>query len=368
MDRPPSQLLREPPRVFVGRERELQAIATAFENGASVVGIFGAGGVGKTALANEYIARNSGAFPAGVALFPGSTLDDPEALLRHALPDAAHTRGLMVVEYAEAITHDRERILTLPDALPNLRMILLSRVPVFEPTRGRRAIELGGIDFSATLELLRAYGVDANADIVRDLLAEWNGRPLLARLLGEFSEQGLDLDDIASGLGDFEQPGILGPDGLPLRPESEDERRLVIEISEVNDELLRILRTDPQFIRNVNPRKFEQIVAEILSRLGYEVRVTPESRDGGFDISAAKKETVGSFLYLVECKRYTPPNKVGVGIVRSLHGVVQAARATAGLVVTSSFFTKGAQEFRESVAHQMQLKDYVGLQHWLRNV
>jgi restriction system protein len=68
---------------------------------------------------------------------------------------------------------------------------------------------------------------------------------------------------------------------------------------------------------------------------------------------------------LVECKKYAPKHKVGVQIVRALHGVVQQKRATAGLVATTSYFTRGAKEFRQELAHQMQLADYVELQNWL---
>ncbi|MCE5319179.1 MAG: restriction endonuclease, partial [Parachlamydia sp.] len=116
---------------------------------------------------------------------------------------------------------------------------------------------------------------------------------------------------------------------------------------------------------SLDPRKFEELVAEMLSQRGYEITLTPPSKDGGLDMYAARKDDLGSFLYLVECKRYTPPTKVGVSIVRSLYGVVQQKQANGGIVVTSSFFTKGAKEFQENVPHQMHLRDYLALQKWL---
>jgi restriction system protein len=110
---------------------------------------------------------------------------------------------------------------------------------------------------------------------------------------------------------------------------------------------------------------FEEVVADLLSRQGYEVTVTPASRDGGKDIYAAKKDIVGSFLYIVECKKYSPDDRVGVGLIRQLYGVVQAEKATAGIMATTSFFTKGAQEFQSRVAYQISLQDYFGIQKWL---
>ncbi|MBU1723414.1 MAG: restriction endonuclease, partial [Gammaproteobacteria bacterium] len=95
---------------------------------------------------------------------------------------------------------------------------------------------------------------------------------------------------------------------------------------------------------------------------------TPASKDGGKDIYAARKDHLGSFLYVVECKKYAPDNPVGVGLIRQLNGVVQAERATAGILATTSFFTKGAKEFQARLSHQIGLKDYVGIQEWLDTI
>ncbi len=112
-------------------------------------------------------------------------------------------------------------------------------------------------------------------------------------------------------------------------------------------------------------RKFEELVAELLEKQGYSVKLTPPSKDGGFDMYAAKHEVLGQFLYFVECKRYAPPNKVGVQVVRALHGVVQQQRANAGIIATTSFFTRGAKEYQDEMKYQLQLRDYVELQKWL---
>ena len=81
----------------------------------------------------------------------------------------------------------------------------------------------------------------------------------------------------------------------------------------------------------------------------------------------AKSTTcVGEHLYLVECKQYAPERPVGVEIVRSLYGVVEEKKATAGLVITTSHFTKGAMAFRDKLSHRMSLKKFQELLQWLR--
>ncbi|HEY8730571.1 MAG TPA: restriction endonuclease, partial [Candidatus Limnocylindria bacterium] len=85
----------------------------------------------------------------------------------------------------------------------------------------------------------------------------------------------------------------------------------------------------------------------------------------GKDLYAAKRDDLGSFLYVVEAKRYSPSESVGVRFVRSLYGVVQQERATAGLLITTSYFTQDARRFQETVEHQISLRDYAALVGWL---
>jgi restriction system protein len=109
-------------------------------------------------------------------------------------------------------------------------------------------------------------------------------------------------------------------------------------------------------------------VAELFNREGWEVILTPPSKDGGKDLYVAQKVGVGSFVYVVECKKYAPENPVGVSIVRALYGVAQAEKLAGGIVATTSYFTRGAREFQQAVKYQMSLADYVDLVQWIRRV
>lgn len=142
---------------------------------------------------------------------------------------------------------------------------------------------------------------------------------------------------------------------------------IVAEITTVSEGLLRKLSEEPKLLYELSPRLFEEVVAEMFERQGYNVTLTPISRDGGKDIYVATKNMLGSFLYLVECKKYSPDNPVGVGLVRQLYGVVQAEKATAGILATTSFFTKDAKEFQQQLAYQLSLQDYFGVQQWLKD-
>lgn len=141
---------------------------------------------------------------------------------------------------------------------------------------------------------------------------------------------------------------------------------LRLQIAQVNEELVKHLAANPQALHSLDPRRFEELVGELFRDLGYEVILTPRSRDGGVDIRAIHKSSVGTLLYLVECKRYGPQQPVGVEIVRSLYGVAAAERATCGVLATTSYFTKGAKEFAKTLQYQLSLRDYSDLMVWLK--
>jgi restriction system protein len=150
--------------------------------------------------------------------------------------------------------------------------------------------------------------------------------------------------------------------------EGEQKRRLLVVSHEVWDDLIQELARHPQLMRAMTPRKFEELVAELLSRKGLKVSLTPHTRDGGRDILASLDSAMGDHLYLVECKRYAPDRLVGVELVRHLYGVVEIERATAGVLVTTSSFTSGARDLERTINHRLSLRDYDDLVIWLKSV
>lgn len=157
---------------------------------------------------------------------------------------------------------------------------------------------------------------------------------------------------------------ILDSLGNPIS----DISNIRIDVSEINDCMIKELSKNPTDLYQLSSRRFEELTAEILMRKGYKVELTPATRDGGKDIYAAHKDDLGSFLYLVECKKYDPTHKVGVKVIRDLYGVLSKEKATYGIVVTTSDFTKPAQEFQEDVKFQMSLKNFDSIQKWLCDV
>ncbi len=221
---------------------------------------------------------------------------------------------------------------------------------------GRRFAEVHGGNVVSLASDLKAHSV---YDALR-------GHPLALNLIaGAIKSGALTPQQIWEYLQPFVQQGVRSIDGEPLEEESEPYQAIVINVSTVSEEFLKKLADNPSLLYEMSPRGFEELVAELLDRQGYRVELTPASRDGGKDIYIATKDSLGSFLYLVECKRFAPDRPVGVGLIRQLYGTVQAERATAGILATTSFFTKGARDFQSKVEFQISLQDYLGIQKWV---
>ncbi|MCP1180551.1 restriction endonuclease [Bacillus sp. 1663tsa1] len=90
----------------------------------------------------------------------------------------------------------------------------------------------------------------------------------------------------------------------------------------------------------MDPREFEYFVADVFRSLGYKVRVTSGSNDGGKDIILHK----GKEMKFVEVKRYTK-NSIGRPLIQKLHSAIIDADAVGGYFVTLSHFNKNARQY-----------------------
>ncbi|MCB1894406.1 MAG: restriction endonuclease [Rhodocyclaceae bacterium] len=139
--------------------------------------------------------------------------------------------------------------------------------------------------------------------------------------------------------------------------------------TDIESEAISYFAKHPELLFSLHPRRFEELVASIFKTNGFDVELTPESRDGGVDVFAVRKDGIsGGLLHLIECKRYEPSNKVGIGVVQRLLGVVDHHRATKGLVITTSTFSSDAISFASQSKYRLGLNDYSDLTKWMRDI
>jgi restriction endonuclease Mrr len=143
---------------------------------------------------------------------------------------------------------------------------------------------------------------------------------------------------------------------------------LIVTLDDLNQEVAEYILRNPTILYEMKPRQFEILIASIMKNHGFDVELTPETRDGGIDIVATQHSDFGNNLFLIECKRYSPKNKVGIEKVQRLNGIIdnyEGKKATRGMLVTTSTFSKDAAIFAEPLEFRLSLHDYNDITAWI---
>ena len=141
-----------------------------------------------------------------------------------------------------------------------------------------------------------------------------------------------------------------GPAQDELTPIEQIESGLLGLRQSVADEiLLRLGEADPAF--------FEQVVLDVLHAMGYgasrqALQQTGRSGDGGID-GIISLDRLGLEKVYVQAKRWQ--GTVGRPIVQAFFGALSGHRATRGVVITTSTFTREAREYANAVSDSLVL-------------
>jgi restriction system protein len=195
-------------------------------------------------------------------------------------------------------------------------------------------------------EVLRVYGEDATAGTELARLTDWyirNFADILFEALRKLTVDQLEL--------------------ILLLRRKQRERLVVLgDLGTLVDRLIR----KPKDIYSIPARQFEEVMAFALAESGYDdVRLTPPTRDGGYDIEAIRKGPTCHRL-LVECKRYAYDRKVGRPTLDALLGVLQCEKANQALLATTSSFSKDALELFKLEPWRLQGMDIENVLKLLR--
>jgi len=202
-------------------------------------------------------------------------------------------------------------------------------------------------------------------DLSGRLVIRVSGTEPLIRILGD----GFDDSKVQKAV-ETVRDALSHADQLQLLCDMEDsgtqmKALLSSTLQELNEELVNYIKQKPYSLFDFPPRKFEELIAGILKNLGWQVDLTQQSKDGGYDIFAVSKDISGvSTAWVVECKRYARNRKVGIEIARSLYGTRVVQNGANALLVTTSSFTKGVRDYKAS-RYNMELRDYHGVLDWI---
>lgn len=148
-----------------------------------------------------------------------------------------------------------------------------------------------------------------------------------------------------------------------------EEKKIITSLEVGVDSLLRAIAQDPELIRKIGSRDFEEIIASIFSKNGFAVELTKKTRDGGRDIIAIRSDLGIRSKFFIECKRYSATNPITVELVRNLYGVQMQEGANKSVLATTSYFTPDAKKFasaKNTTEWGMDLRDFNDVIQWIK--
>ena len=123
----------------------------------------------------------------------------------------------------------------------------------------------------------------------------------------------------------------------PVMPFSRADPRVIEAI-----DVISTLDQRPNLL-DLTPKEFESFIQNLFTKMGYETDQFRSSGDGGIDCMAYKRDPVAPMKVAVQAKLYS--KTVRPTHVRDLYGTMQHEGATLGIMVTTSGYGPGSEEF-----------------------
>lgn len=126
-------------------------------------------------------------------------------------------------------------------------------------------------------------------------------------------------------------------------------------LKDLGEEILqKTLEQSPQF--------FEKLVLDLLLKMGYgnptdnSARVTPFVHDEGID-GIIPQDRLGLDKIYIQAKRYQPGNIVGKPAIQAFSGALDEQKATKGVFITTSSYSKEARSYIDKTSKKIILID-----------
>jgi restriction system protein len=108
---------------------------------------------------------------------------------------------------------------------------------------------------------------------------------------------------------------------------------------------------------------FEQLVVDLLSRMGFGAnaeetsrRVTKRSGDDGID-GVIDEDRLGLDAVYIQAKKYGAKTPVGRPALQAFAGSLEGQRAAKGVFITTSYFTAEAEDYVRRISRRIVLID-----------
>lgn len=166
-----------------------------------------------------------------------------------------------------------------------------------------------------------------------------------------------EFDEIPDGLQPTERRLWIPEDRL-ARPQWLDTSRSALLLAQQ-------LIEDGRLLSEMDWRAFEELIAELLERDGWNIQLMRGTKDGGIDVVSTRVDpAVGALKAVWQAKRYEG-RKVQLSQARELSGVIERERASKGVLVTTTSLTRGALNWVKQDEFRLSAKDGNEVRRWI---
>lgn len=348
---------------FFGREKEYDILRNSIiEKKDKIVAISGDYGIGKSSLCAYFLNRQKAYLKDYVQII--------NFLSCNEFPEINKETILVVIEDLSSDSLEESvRVNDFIKCYSDKQFLLIGqRGDILKKYNPSTYIHLNPLSQSQSDKFLKTiFKNNFTSEELLNLSQLANGQPLLLRLISHYlSEDNYNVDNVIKLINEnFQYYTQLKGNRKILFENTPEFYQLQNDIKVVNGNILEKIKLNPNDIFNLTSRQFEEMIAELMIKRGYSVDLTKSTKDGGKDLIIASHDDIGNFIYYVECKKYSPDRHIGVNLVRELVGTINADRVTAGIMITSSYYSPDAIHFSEKFRHQISLIDYIKLKEWI---
>lgn len=355
----------EPNISLLRREKELSELRKILSESTNhVVLITGVAGIGKSTLVRMYAEENKEQYSNVYIWYAWQLSKDLKV----------ENNSLIIVDDADEL--DSKKLEEIIRYNESSFILVVGRTVDYHFSKEKYVrLSVNGLNQSEIVSFrmnkLKNHIVDFDYEEMKRILLLTQGNPLIIEnMLRLIDSLGIDVVDkllyqqISVGKSDIVVPNknIISPSLISIKK----------DVLQINEDLMRYIAQEPMSMHELSPREFEKIIAELFKKLGYEVELTKQTRDGGVDIYIAEKTDLGKFLFLVECKHYAPNRPVGIEVIRNMYGVLgmNKRKPTGGIIATTSHFAKGVREeiVELNLEHRISLHDFEYISELLAKV
>jgi restriction system protein len=150
----------------------------------------------------------------------------------------------------------------------------------------------------------------------------------------------LDIDALRSWIGRIEEiPSI-------------DVAQVNLIRRELSRKFIELILENPRYLDEIEWREMERLLAEVFEGLGFDVRLTPGSKDGGKDIILTCHVEAQAHSYYVEVKHWRSGQRVGAGAISDFLNVIVNEEVNGGLYLSTYGYCSNAIESLTEVQRQ----------------